>query len=272
MTADAISETRAPARPGTGRVLLDLLRQPERHRYGRHRCHRAELYVPHGSGPHPVVVTIHGGYWRARYSRRLMWAVAADLVRRGRAVWNIEYRRLGRGHGGGWPTTFDDVGAAVDHLAELGDSRLDLDDVTAVGHSAGGQLALWTASRAEPRVPVRRVVAQAAVCDLARAGEPAHALLGGTPEEVPERYSATDPMRLLPLGVPQLLVHSADDETIAIRKTRRYAEAARAAGDHVDLVETRSGGHRAHIDPRTDAWSAAVCWVVGGSPPATRPA
>jgi acetyl esterase/lipase len=272
VTADAIPNSPAAARPRTGRVLLDLLRRPERHRYGPHRCHRAELYVPRGPGPHPVVVTIHGGYWRARYSRRLMWAVAADLVRRGRAVWNIEYRRLGRRQGGGWPATFEDVGAAVDHLAELGDARLDVEDVTVVGHSAGGQLALWTASRVRARVSVRRVVGQAAVCDLARAGEPAHALLGGTPEEAPERYSATDPMRLVPLGVPQLLVHTADDETIAIRKTRRYAEAARAAGDHVDLLEMPSGGHRVHIDPRTDAWRAAASWVVGASPPAKRPA
>jgi acetyl esterase/lipase len=248
--------------PSTARVVIDLLGRPERYRYGPHRCHRADLYMPGGPGPHPVVVTIHGGYWRAKYGRRLMKAVAADLARRGRAAWNIEYRRLGRGQGGGWPATFDDVAAAVDHLAELDDLRLDLESVTVVGHSAGGHLALWAASRRAPRVPVRRVVGQAPVCDLAGAGEPAHALLGGTPDEVPDRYAATDPMRLLPLGVPQLVVHGADDDTVSVRKSRRYVDAARAAGDEIELVEPPSGSHRVHIDPRTEAWRAVASWVT----------
>jgi acetyl esterase/lipase len=249
--------------PSTARVLLDLLKRPERHRYGTHRSQRADLYVPEGAGPHPVAVTLHGGYWRAKYSKRLMKAVCADLARRGVAAWNVEYRRVGRGQGGGWPATFDDVGAAIDHLAALEDARLDLTSVTAVGHSAGGQLALWSASREAPRVPVRRVVAQAAVCDVAAAGEPAWRFLGGTPDEVPERYAAADPMRLVPLGVPTLLVHGAGDETVALVRSRRYAEAARAAGDEVELVEPVPGGHRVHIDPRSAAWRAAAEWIAG---------
>ena len=205
---------------------------------------------------------IHGGYWRARYGRRPSRAIAADLARRGVAAWNIEYRRLGRGQRGGWPATFDDVAAAIDHLGKLDDPRLDLRSVTAVGHSAGGQLALWAASRRDFAVPVRRVVAQAAVCDLAAAGEPAHALMGGTPSAVPDRYAEADPMRLLPLGVPVLLVHGADDETVPVARSRRYLEAARSAGDAVELIEPSPGGHRAHIDPRSAAWDATARWIT----------
>lgn len=218
--------------------------------------------MPPGPGPHPVVVTIHGGYWRARYGKRLMKAIAVDLARRGRAVWNIEYRRLGLGQGGGWPATFDDVSTAIDHLGKLEDGRLGLASVAAVGHSAGGQLALYAASRAQAHVPIRRVVAQAAVCDLAAAGERAHALVGGTPEEVPERYAVADPMRLVPLRVPALLVHGVDDETVPVKRSRRYLEAARATGDDVELVELPGVGHRAHIDPRSEAWRAAAEFVV----------
>ena len=243
-------------------MALDLLRCPERHRYGAHRCHRADLFLPDGPGPHPVVVTIHGGYWRARYGRRLMKAVAGDLTRRGHAVWNVEYRRLGRRQGGGWPATFDDIAASIDHLAKLRDPRLEVGSVGVVGHSAGGQLALWAAARPAPRVPVRRVVAQAAVCDLASAGEPAHELLGGTPSEVPERYAAADPMRLLPPSVPVLLVHGPDDETVPLRRSRAYLKAARAAGGEVELVEPAPGHHRVHIDPRSEAWGAAARWVT----------
>lgn len=217
--------------------------------------------MPSGPGPHPVVVTIHGGYWRARYGKRVMKALAADLTRRGHAAWNIEYRRIGRGQGGGWPATFDDVSAAIDHLARLDGARLDLRRVAAVGHSAGGHLALWAAARSSPKVAIVRVVAQAPVCDLTRAGAPARALMGGGPEDVPERYAAADPMLLLPLGVPALLVHGEADGTIPVARSRRYAEAARAAGDPVELLEPR-GGHRSHLDPRSEAWRVAAEWVT----------
>jgi acetyl esterase/lipase len=208
-----------------------------------------------------VVVLIHGGFWRARYGRRLERAVAGDLTRRGHAVWNIEYRRLGRRQGGGWPATFDDVAAAIDFLAELDDPGLDLGNLVAVGHSAGGQLALWAARRTDARVPVARVVGQAAVCDLVAAADRARGLMGGTPDELPERYAAADPMRGLPLGLPVLLVHGADDETVPVRQSRVYATAAREAGDPVELVEPSPGEHMAHIDPRSEAWRVAVEWI-----------
>ena len=208
---------------------------------------------------------LHGGYWRARYSKRTTKAACVDLARRGVAAWNVEYRRIGRGQGGGWPMTLDDVGAAIDHLAEASRGRLDLSaGVTAIGHSAGGQLALWSASRGDAVVPVRRVVAQAAVCNLTVAGEPAWEFMGGSPDQVPERYDVADPMRLVPLGVPTLLVHGASDETVPIARSREYLEAARAAGDDdVTLVEPEPGGHRVHPDPRSEAWRVAAEWVAG---------
>ena len=235
--------------------------RPERHRYGSARSQRADLYVPDDPGPHPVVVLLHGGYWRSKYGKVLMRALAADLARRGFAAWNVEYRRVGR-HGGGWPMTLDDVGAAIDLLADLGDPRLDLGDVSAVGHSAGGQLAAWAAARRDARVPVRRVVAQGAVLELRTVGEPAETLLGGTPAEVPERYAAANPMQLIPLGVPTLVVHGAGDETLPLARSREYVEAARAAGDRVELIEPTPGHHQVHRDPRSDAWQVVVEWLA----------
>lgn len=246
----------------TPRLILDLLARPRRHRYGPARSQRADLYVPDGDGPFPVVVLLHGGYWRSKYGKSLMRGLAADLRRRGFAAWNVEYRRTGR-HRGGWPMTLDDVGAAIDLLAELGDPRLDLDRVDAVGHSAGGQLAVWAAARTDPRVEVRRVVAQSAVLDMVRAGEPAQEFLGGAPDAVPDRYAAADPMQLIPLGKPTLVVHGAEDETVPLKRSRAYFEAARAAGDPVELVEPVPGHHRVHIDPRTDAWRVVADWLSG---------
>jgi acetyl esterase/lipase len=225
-----------------------------------------------------VVILIHGGSWRARYGKVVMKPLAADLVRRGFAAWNIEYRRLGRHQGGGYPMTFDDVGAAIDHLASLDHPRLDLGEVTIIGHSAGGHLALWAPSRANSPVRLRRVIGQAPICNLA-AASPAVELMGGTPDEVPERYAECDPRQLLPVGIPVLLVHGAHDMTVPVVRSREYAEAARAAGDQISLVEPDPGGHRSHIDPRTPAWRAAVEWLEESlrepaarspSPPAVR--
>jgi len=257
------------------RLILDFLTRGRPHRYGPHSSQRADLHLPRGAGPHPVMVTIHGGSWHQRYGKVVMRGLAADLVRRGWAVWNIEYRRLGGG--GGWPATFLDVAAAIDHLRVLRDVPLDLDGVSFLGHSAGGHLALWAASRerlpagapgAGPAILPRRAIGQAPVCDLTGAyalwrGGAARLLMGGSPEEHPDRYAAGDPMRLVPPAMPVLIVHGSADRTVSVKLSRSYAERARAAGADVELVEIEgeAGGHRAHVDPRGQAWTAVTRWL-----------
>jgi len=256
------------------RLILDFLARGRSHRYGPHASQRGDLYVPSGPGPHPVMVLIHGGSWQKRYGKVFTRGLAGDLLRRGWAVWNIEYRRVGAG--GGWPNTFADVAAAIDHLAALGEERLDLDRVSILGHSAGGHLALWAAGRPNlpdgapgaldgpPRVRPRRVISQAGVADLADAyrrwdGGVVRDLMSGSPDQVPERYAAGDPIRLLPLEIPALIVHGVRDETVSIEISRGYAEAARAAGSEVEVIEIEGEvGHRTHLDPRSAAWAAVV--------------
>jgi acetyl esterase/lipase len=256
------------------RLFLDFLRRGRGHSYGRHRSQRAELHMPSHRGPHPVMVVIHGGSWRARYGKVIMRGLVGDLVRRGWAAWNIEYRRLE--NGGGWPATFEDVAAAIDHLRQL-DAPLDLTRVCVLGHSAGGHLALWAAARDKlppgapgqvaggPPVPLRQAIVQAGVCDLAAAyrrwhGGAARALMGGGPDEFPERYAAGDPAALIPLEMPALLVHGVIDEVVSIELSRSYANAARSVGAAVELVEIEgaAGRHRTHLDPRSAAWAAVT--------------
>jgi acetyl esterase/lipase len=250
------------------RIARSALRRPEKHRYGTHPRQMADLHAPIGPGPYAVAVVLHGGYWQPPYGKLIMRPLCHDLVRRGWVAWNVEYRRLGR-EGGGWPQTFDDVAAAIDHLATLGDTRLDLQRVTPVGHSAGGQLALWAAARpsfpvdmpgAAPRVLTERALALGTICDLGQAGNTARLLLGGTPQEVPERWALADPMQRIPLDVPVGLVHARDDETVSVENSRKYAAAAQSAGADVTLVET-AGGHRDPIDPTSAAWAAAAAWL-----------
>ncbi len=256
------------------------------HRYGEdHRCQRADLHLPRGAGPHPVVVTIHGGSWSTGYGKIVMRGLAGDLARRGYAVWNIEYRRIGRGQGGGWPVTFLDVAQAIDHLATLA-APLDLARVTFLGHSAGGQLALWAAGRGglprgapggAPRVEPVAAISAAGVNDLAQSQrEVPHGivgvLMGGGPDERPERYEIADPIAQVPLPVPVLLVHGTDDATVSVRRSRNYARASRAAGGEVDLIEIpgQAGAHRGHVDPAGASWAAVTAWlekraVAGGA-------
>jgi len=263
--------------PTTLRALLDFRPPRRRERYGDHPQQRGELHLPEGAGPHPVVVALHGGYWRAPRTRRYMRPLCADLARDGWAVWNLEYRRVGRGQGGGWPATFADVAAGIDHLASL-DAPLDLGQVAALGHSAGGQLALWAAARpglppgapgAGPRVtPNLGVVALAAVSDLEanpRAlvpGDGVHDLMGGVPADFrDDRYGLANPIRRLPLGVPLLLVHGAADETVPVRRSRDFAAAARERGDAVELIEAAGADHRTVVDPRRAPWPRARAWL-----------
>jgi acetyl esterase/lipase len=243
-----------------------LHRRPSRHHYGASPHQVCDLHRPAGRGPHPVAVVLHGGYWQAPYTKLIMRPLCVDLASRGYAAWNVEYRRLGR-DGGGWPMTFDDVAAAIDLLADV--DGVDLDRVTFVGHSAGGQLALWAAGRPAlepstprtgPRVTCERVLALAAVSNLPRAGRVAVALLGGTPAEVPGRWAQVDPMRRIPLDVPVCLVHGVHDATVDIERSHEYAAASAAAGAPVTLIEV-PGDHRDQIDPSTSAWKAAAGWL-----------
>lgn len=245
------------------RLARDCGVEARRHVYGAGPDRWADLRLPPVPGPHPVAVLLHGGFWRMPWGADLMHALAGDLHRRGWATWNVEYRRLGA-PGGGWPGTLDDCAAAVDALAGM--DGVDRRRVVAVGHSAGGQLALWLAARGG----VAAVVALAAVSDLAAAarlgldGGAAVELLGGTPEQVPERYRRASPRELLPLGVPQLLVHGELDDRVPVAMSRDHAAAAGEAGDPVELVTAARTGHAELVDPSSRAWRAAAAWLGPG--------
>ncbi|HYT34235.1 MAG TPA: alpha/beta hydrolase, partial [Ktedonobacteraceae bacterium] len=265
------------AQPSNRRIVR-LIYGPETLQFG-------ELYLPAGSGPFPVVMLIHGGFWRNPYGYTLMTGLAEDLARRGMAAWNIEYRRVGDA-GGGWPSTLTDVARAADYMRAIAPNyALDWRRVVSVGHSAGGHLALWLAGR--PRIaqdsilagssfsgkekgmsdlplPLVGAVSQAGVADLEMGwrlnlGSGAVAqLLGGSVKDVPERYAAASPAALLPLGVPQVLIHGTEDDRVPYAMSETYTRAARAAGDQVTLIKLKGADHFALIDVNADAWAKTV--------------
>jgi len=269
------------------RSILDLAPPPADARlpYGPDPLQFGDVRLPVGVGPHPVVVVIHGGFWRAQYSLEHIGHLCAALTAAGFATWNLEYRRLGD-PGGGWPNTLLDVARGADYLREVSTRYpLDLNRLLAVGHSAGGHLALWLAARhrlaaenelhLDHPLPLRGAISLAGVSDLTSAwhlrlgngvvGE----LLGGTPHTVPARYAAASPAELLPLGVPQALIHGAKDGNVPFSMSQTYAARARAAGDQATLIPLPGMEHFEPIDPRSEAWPIvleAVRRLLSSSP------
>ncbi len=246
-------------------LALDRPRPDHHLSYGDDRLQYGELRLPGGEGPHPVVIVIHGGCWLAEYDLGYISAFADALADSGVATWSIEYRRVGD-DGGGWPGTFRDVADAADHVLDLAlEYDLDDDRVVAVGHSAGGHLALWLAARSrlgteDPLrgnrpITLNGVVTLAGIPDLAAyaapdgCGSAVPLLLGGEPDDVPERLDRASPIAMVPLDVAETLVIGELDTIVPASQAYRFTDAARRAGDTVSVVEISGAGHFELVDP-----------------------
>ncbi|MEO8282038.1 MAG: alpha/beta hydrolase [Pseudarthrobacter sp.] len=229
--------------------------------YGDAEPQFVDFHLPTGTErPPAVAVLIHGGYWRDRFDLTLMDALVADTLRRGMAVANVEYRRMG--NGGGWPGTGQDVAQAMalvrKHLGHWNGAV----PFVAVGHSVGGQLALLNAAAADA------VVALAPVTDLSRAdderlGEDAAvAFMGARAADLPSEYAAASPLRQLPFGCPVLVLHGDVDARVPVGHSRDFVTAARAAGDAIDYREVPGMDHMAAINPSASHWAAAAAWMA----------
>jgi len=239
--------------------------------YGNDPLQVVDLWLPAGEGPHPVVLMIHGGCWQTDIAdRTIMNWIADDLRQRGLAVWNIDYRGVDRA-AGGYPGTFLDAGAAADALrAHAGTYRLDPSRLVAIGHSAGGHLALWLAARprlpedsplrtADP-LPIPNVISLGGLPDLEEAARPPGS---GCGTEIIDRltggrFDDTSVPRLAPLGARQVLINGNQDRIIPIAYAEGYAGPVRSAGDEVEVRMIDRTGHVELVAPETAAWAAAV--------------
>ena len=228
-------------------------------RYAEHQDGLIDLHLPvDTSRPHPLVVYVHGGFWRQGWDRRHARPLANALAADGYVVAVPEYRRVGGS--GGWPTTAQDVERALEALPALLDGlHLATTATTLVGHSAGGHLVLWAAN--QPLAGrVERVVALAPVGDLRMAAEvdmgagAAVALLGGTPEQVPDAYDAADPGSRLRTRPPcdVVVLHGDRDDAVPVESSRGLA----ARYPWLDYRELAGADHSAVIDPLSDVWPA----------------
>jgi acetyl esterase/lipase len=247
--------------------------------YGAAPQQFAELRVPAGTGPFPVVALLHGGCYGDYAAADYTAPMASALVKEGWATWNVEYRREHE-PGGGWPGTFLDAGNGVDALRQAAARyRLDLGSVVLMGHSAGGQLALWIAARKRaPRtsevsmanpLPVRGAVSLAGIVDMRAfaeygrqpCGERHIRVMGGTPDRQPARYAAVSPAELLPLGIPQVLIWGAEDTVVPESLFQDYERRARAAADTVEIISLAGESHHDLCMPRGEGWSRIVAAI-----------
>lgn len=272
-TVLAALQSRSPVDLAMAPVPPGIVKIP----YGADPLQYGELRMPSGNGPHPVAIVIHGGCWVSQLGKMdpagvsigNMRPLAAALTEAGVATWNVEYRRVGDA-GGGWPGTYKDVAAAADALRGIArDHGLDLKRTLAVGHSAGGHLALWLATRpkisassdiyTKDPIPLTAAVSLDGPGDLKAmfaaqqmiCGRPVITeLMGGTPEEQPDRYRSASPAELLPIGVR---VASLAGKVFGAQNAT-YEGAAIKAGDTVQAVTIPTAGHFVFIDPQSDVF------------------
>lgn len=268
---------------------IKLLNTPtppaERIAYGPSAPNFGELRVPKGAGPFPVAILIHGGCWQAQLTEdapaamasfELLRPAAEALAQQGIATWNIEYPRVGD-PGGGWPGTYRDISRATDYLRRIAQRHhLDLSRVVVVGHSSGGQLALWLAIRGKlpkaspiysrPTVRLKGVIdidgppdlrtmwpLQQRMCNAPVLTQ----FLGGGPQDVPSRYSEGAVTDFIPVGLPQtMLIRDHPPETTAI--DRQYAQAAQKAGDRVTVVMQQGPSHFDGLNPDSKDWATII--------------
>lgn len=249
--------------------------------YGNLPLQFGDLHLPalHAGSRAPLVVMVHGGWWKNAYDLNYFGFACQALRKAGVATWSLEYRRVGD-EGGGWPGTMADVAAGFDYVAELAKTYpLDLDRVAAAGHSAGGHLAFWLAGRRhipqgsplhdpQPKLMPRAVVGLAGAVDLrlcvelggllsfTSAKPAAESLIGGSPSTMPDRYRAANPGDLLPFGVPQTLLQGTEDNQIPPALPSRWAEMAKRQGDTVQVQILNGADHFDVVDPESRAWSS----------------
>ncbi len=222
--------------------------------YGSDPNQFIELRFPDKQGPHPLVITIHGGYWMADCSLEYTGHLCDALRLKGAATANIEFRRVGDA-GGGWPGSFEDVCNAFDYLYQnAAKQNINPDKIVVIGHSAGGQLALCLAAhdkRVKDVISLCGVVDVQKAFDLCLGPDAVVNYLGGTPADVADHYSQANPMELTIQDARQWIFHGGKDDRVPFDFSSEYVKAKKAKNEKVELFEDKDAGHFEVIDPNS---------------------
>jgi acetyl esterase/lipase len=225
-------------------------------KYGADENQFIDIRLPKTRDPRPLVIVIHGGYWRARYDLLYAGHLCSALTANSIATANLEYRRVGNA-GGGWPGTFTDVRAAYQFLIQNSNHYgFDTHRVGVLGHSAGAQLALCLAAH---EAAIQSAISLAGVLNLQEAytlhlsNDAVVEFLGGTPSQVKDHYQEADPMKLK-IAAKQWIVHGLADDVVSPSMSREYVSEKKKAKEDVRLLEIAAAGHFDVVDPRSVVW------------------
>ena len=246
-----------------------LLKQPpppdKREAYGGDPNQFVDIRVPAGKGPHPILINLHGGFWRSKYDLGHAGHLCHAMRNAGMATFNVEYRRVGN-EGGGWPGTFADIRSAYRYVRQEAQRyEANVEKLVVIGHSAGGQLSLCLAAY---ETSLMRVISLAGVTDMQKgfslhlSHDAVAEFLGGKPEAVPEHYREADPMKLRVEKARQWLIHGGDDDTVPVEFSRDYSRQKKSSGENVELVEIPHCGHFELIDPSAAAFKQVAATVL----------
>ncbi|MBM7369515.1 alpha/beta fold hydrolase [Gordonia hydrophobica] len=234
----------------------------------------ADVYLPpgeHEKNSVPLVVLIHGGGWESKLGADVFVSLSKRLAERGLAVYNLEYRRVGSG--GGWPTTFKDVAAALDFVPHVQSAlpEISLHNAIVVGHSAGGQLAMWSGTRhnlepdeigASPVFRPTYAISLAGTLDMRQAvlnGNPrARRVMGGLPSEVPSHYTSVSPIENIDPDMPIIAMTGTADTVVPPSMSSNYVKAVKKAGGRGALVTFPGVDHTRIVAPDAETFPQII--------------
>jgi len=224
------------------------------------RTEKLDVWLPPAAltGPHPVVLLIHGGGWGGGDKAQKDYsALASTLAGHGLAVFSINYRlnEVEKGPDGinrhlkpAWPQNYQDCEAALAWIRREGSARYPIDParIAVMGGSAGGQLAMLLGARHADEI-------RAIVClyGFGRIeGRWVSAFAGTTPEETAARVKAASPVNHFTAQTPPLfLAHGTADKTLSVDHARWLVRELQAREMRYVYVEIAGGPHGFFLDP-----------------------
>lgn len=193
--------------------------------YGKHDKQFGDLYVPISDEPVPIIVVIHGGYWKDKNTLDIYPTKSiVDEYKNDYAIWNLEYRGIPENGSIDLQEILSDIKSGFEYILNLTEYNLDLNKVLLIGHSAGGHLMTWLLGE-ELAITPKKAICVSGVLDLNQY------LLLNEPQQVEKllNYDLNKISRANPItrghGATQLtVIHGLEDETVPCSMAKSYAE------------------------------------------------
>ena len=213
-------------------------------KYGDDRDQILEIYGD-SAVVQSTLVLIHGGYWRNLFDREHMRPLAVALTKVGYTVVLPEFRRVA----GEPDVTLRDLSFALSTLEDR--------NITLIGYSSGGHLALVLADKFPS---VKKVIGLAPVTDLIESQRRElgrGAVLEWLGRDADQRADL-DPMLRPPISAKTIFIQGALDERVPVELTESYIAAMKRHGKEIPLVILPETSHFQMMDIPSKTYEALI--------------